>query len=143
LGVLSLVWDNRFIELAKLVASWSKDPSTQVGSVLTRDKSVVSLGFNGFPAGINDDTRLNNRELKYKMIIHAEINAMLSAKQPLSGCTLYVWPFMPCSNCMAAIIQAGIRRVVSVKNTNERWRESFELTKAMCKESGVKLVLYE
>lgn len=64
-------WDRRFLELAKQVSTWSKDPSTKVGAVLVNeDKHVVGMGFNGFPVGVADtEERLNNRELKYKMIV--------------------------------------------------------------------------
>ena len=135
-------WDKRFLEMAKLVATWSKDPSTQVGAVITRGKFVVSLGFNGHPRGVIDSPeRLENREVKYRTIIHAEINAILTSKQDLEGCTVYVWPFMPCSQCGAAVVQAGIKRVVTLENKNERWAESFAFTTEMFREAGVELVI--
>jgi dCMP deaminase len=135
-------WDARFLQMAALVATWSKDPSTKVGAVLTRGKFVISLGFNGHPSGIDDsDARLHDREQKYRTIIHAEMNAILSARQPLDGCTLYVVPFMPCSNCGAVIVQAGIKRVVTLENNNERWLESFEITRQIFAEAGVELVI--
>jgi dCMP deaminase len=134
-------WDSRFLELARLVSTWSKDPSTQVGAVITRDKFVVSLGFNGHPKGVIDSAeRLEVREVKYRTIIHAEINAILTAKQDLEGCTIYLWPFMPCSQCGAAIVQAGIKRVVAPKSDNDRWAESFKFTTEMFGEAGVELV---
>jgi len=136
-------WDSRFLELAKLVSTWSKDPSTQVGAVITRDKFVVSLGFNGHPKGVADSVdRLENREVKYRTIIHAEINAILTAKQDLEGCTIYLWPFMPCSQCGAAIVQAGIKRVVAPPSDNDRWAESFKFTTEMFSEAGVELVIH-
>ena len=135
-------WDARFLQMAALVSTWSKDPSTQVGAVITRGKFVVSLGFNGHPAGIEDSAaRLHNREQKYRTIIHAEMNAILSARQPLDGCTLYVVPFMPCSNCGAVIVQAGIKRVVTLENNNERWIESFEITRSIFAEAGIELII--
>ncbi|HUY94896.1 MAG TPA: dCMP deaminase family protein [Terracidiphilus sp.] len=135
-------WDHRFLDMAALVSTWSKDPSTKVGAVITRGKFVVSLGFNGHPAGVEDSAaRLENRETKYKTIIHAELNAILSARQPLEGCTLYVVPFMPCSNCGAVIVQAGIKRVVTLENNNERWAESFEITRTIFAEAGIDLVI--
>ena len=58
-------WDVRFLELAKQIASWSKDPSTQVGCVVVGpDREIRSTGFNGLPRGIEDsEERLNNREM--------------------------------------------------------------------------------
>jgi dCMP deaminase len=135
-------WDARFLEMAILVSKWSKDPSTKVGAVITRGKFVVSLGFNGHPAGVADSAdRLEIRENKYRTIIHAEINAILSAGKPLQGCTLYVWPFMPCSQCASIIIQSGIRRVVTVPSDSERWAESFQCTEQLFREAGVELVM--
>lgn len=135
-------WDSRFLEMAMLVSKWSKDPSTKVGAVIADGKFVVSLGFNGHPSGVADSAeRLENREVKYRTIIHAEINAILSAGKPLRGCTLYVWPFMPCSQCASIIIQSGIRRVVTVPSDSERWAESFRCTEELFREAGVKLVM--
>lgn len=135
-------WDRRFLDMAALVSTWSKDPSTKVGAVITRGKFVVSLGFNGHPSGVEDSiARLHDREMKYKTIIHAELNAILSAHQPLAGCTLYVVPFMPCSNCGAVIVQAGIKRVVTFENNNERWAESFEITRTIFAEAGIDLII--
>jgi dCMP deaminase len=135
-------WDSRFLEMARLVSTWSKDPSTQVGAVITRGQFVVSLGFNGHPKGVADTPdRLENREAKYRTIIHAEMNAILTAKQDLEGCTIYVWPFMPCSQCGSAVVQAGIKRVVAPKSDNDRWAESFAFTTEIFHEAGVELVI--
>lgn len=59
-------WDRRFLELATLVASWSKDPSTKTGAVIIGpDRSVISTGFNGFPREMPDDPKLyEDREKK-------------------------------------------------------------------------------
>ena len=137
-------WDYRFLSMAELISTWSKDPSTKVGAVIVdEDRRIVSLGYNGFPFGISDDNRLDNREIKYKMVIHAECNALLFASEPPVGCTIYTHPFMPCPKCAGMIIQSGIRRVVSYKNTNERWSEDFLLSMKMFMEAGIKLLEYE
>ncbi len=133
-------WDYKFLDLAGFVSKWSRDPSTKVGSVITdNDNRIVSIGYNGFPKGIKDDGRLKDRNLKYDMIVHAEVNALLFANTSVEGCTIYTWPFMPCSRCAALVIQSGIKKVVSVKNKDNRWDENFELSKKMFLESGVKL----
>lgn len=139
-------WDKRYLALSKEISSWSKDPSTKVGSIIVDpiDNYIISTGYNGFPIGVDDtEDRLNNREIKYKIIIHGERNALLRAHRPLKGCTLYVWPFMPCSVCAGMIIQSGIKRVVSVYNDNGRWTDDFELSKEIFKESSVELVLMD
>jgi dCMP deaminase len=132
-------WDHRFMAMARLVASWSKDPSSQVGAVITRGKFVVSVGFNGLPQGIADTAeRLENREIKYPIILHAEVNAVLSAHQDTRGCTLYATPYMPCPQCAAVIVQAGIARIVYSPSDNERWGRS-PLSEAMFHEAGIEL----
>ena len=134
-------WDKRFLELAKLVGSWSKDPSTQVGAVIVDDDHVVvSLGYNGFPRGVEDsEERLFDREKKYDIIVHAEVNALAFATRPVKGCTLYTWPFEPCSRCAGLIIQSGIKRVVSVVQNDERWKKNFMIARQLFHESGITL----
>ena len=107
-------WDERFLQLATTVAGWSKDPSTKVGAVIADDKHVVSLGFNGFPPSTEDKKEwLNDRPTKYSLVIHAEVNAILNARRPVNGLTLYVAPLSPCAECAKLIAASGIRRVVS------------------------------
>ena len=78
-------WDKRFLEMAKLVASWSKDPSTQVGAVAVRNRTVIAQGYNGLPRGMKDThDRLTVRTLKIKRIVHAEMNAIYNAAENLS-----------------------------------------------------------
>lgn len=132
-------WDRRFMEMARLVASWSKDPSSQVGAVITRGKFVISVGFNGFPQGIADTSeRLENREIKYPTILHAEVNAILSARQDIRGCTLYVTPYMPCPQCAAMVVQSGITRIVFTPSAHERWGKPV-LSESMFQEAGLEL----
>lgn len=134
-------WDLRFLQLAKHISSWSKDPSTKVGAVIVDpNRRIVSTGYNGFPRNVNDDSRYDNRELKYEMIIHAEVNAILFADRNLNGCTLYTYPLMPCSRCASIVIQSGIKRVVSIENIDVRWKASFNLSKNMFNESNVELI---
>lgn len=138
-------WDKRFLELAAHVSSWSKDPSTQVGCVITDDdKKVVALGYNGFPKGIDDsDERLNHRETKYKYVVHSEPNAIANANGSVRGCTVYTYPFAPCSECMKILITNGIKRIVYPAASDElraRWGESLDFASGMAKEAGVELV---
>jgi dCMP deaminase len=138
-------WELRYLEMAKLVSTWSKDPSTKVGSVIVdSDNTVISVGFNSLPRRIQDtDQRLNNRDIKLKMIIHAEINAIITAKRPLTGATIYTYPFMSCSQCAGMIIQSGICRHISYKTNNERWKDSFDLALEMFDEARVIVNLLE
>ena len=109
-------WDKRFLELAFLIADWSKDPSTKVGCIIVgEDREIRSTGFNGFPRGIEDsDERYTNRDLKYPLICHAEENAIMHAARigvSLKNCRAYVtWP--PCTRCTRSLIQAGVEEVI-------------------------------
>lgn len=141
-------WDKKFLDQAKLNASWSKDPSTGVGSVIVRpNNKAASQGFNGFPSKIPDDPEwLNDRAIKYKVTIHAELNAILSANEDLDGYTIYVYPFMPCESCALSIIQKGITRVVSIKPPEDklvRWKESFDFAQELFDKAGVEVVIYD
>ncbi|MAZ23781.1 MAG: dCMP deaminase family protein [Candidatus Thermoplasmatota archaeon] len=138
-------WDNRFIELAKHISTWSKDPSTKVGCVVVgEDREIRSTGFNGFPRGIEDDSsRLSDRSQKYPLICHAEENAIMHAARigvSLKGSMAYVtWP--PCSRCTRSLIQAGIEEVVFPADLSipERWNEDFDIAMSMMKEAGVRV----
>lgn len=136
-------WHSRFVDLAKHISEWSKDPSTKVGAVIVDEKRrIISTGYNGFSIGVEDtDDRLYNRDIKYEMIVHGEINAIVFARQDLTNTTLYTYPFMPCSRCASIVIQSGIKTVVAPENHNPRWTESFALSTKLFNESNVKLIL--
>lgn len=137
-------WDKKFLDMAEMVSLWSKDPSTKVGAVIVdKNNRLVSVGYNGFPRGIPDDERLRQRDKKYDIIVHAEMNAILFANVPIQGFTLYTYPFEPCSRCASVIIQTGISRVVSLSNKEDRWEANFEISRNLFKEAGVKLEYYE
>lgn len=135
-------WDQWFLGLAEEVSLRSRDPSTKCGAVIVRpDMTMAAFGYNGFPRGIEDKPELyENREEKYKRVIHCEMNAILSAREPLHGYTLYVWPFLTCEYCAKHVIQAGIKRVVAPPATDDqltRWGESFKLALSFYEEAGV------
>ena len=139
-------WDKRFLGLAEYISGWGKDPSTKVGAAIyDKDYRVVSIGFNGFPKGIADEPeRLNNRDVKKQIVVHAETNAILFANRNLSGCSLATWPFQPCSRCAVMIIQSGITRCVSPPmpdHLKERWGKDMDLAAQLFKEAGVILEL--
>lgn len=141
----SKTWDERFLALAHQVGSWSKDPSTQVGTVIVRpDRTVVSVGYNGFPRGTDDYHQLlDDRATKLKRTVHAEVNAILTSRERLDGCTLYLTPLHPCATCAGIIVQSGIKRVVArmAKAPHPDWVEDFKAASRMFKEAGVDVVL--
>lgn len=134
-------WAKRFIQMAELVASWSKDPSTQVGAVITENNRIVSLGFNGYPQGISDNAGTDTREVKLLKTLHAEENAILFANRDLKGCEIWVTHF-PCPNCAAKIIQTGITVVHSPAQSDDflsRWGDKIKISEDMFAQAGVKV----
>ena len=111
-------WDEYFMGVAQLSGMRSKDPNTQVGAcIVSSDNKILSMGYNGFPAGCSDEEfpwAKEGAELdtKYPFVTHGELNAILNYRGgSLEGAKLYVSLF-PCNECAKAIIQAGIRKVV-------------------------------
>ena len=130
-----LSWDDYFMAMAFLTAQRSKDPNTQVGAcIVSRDKLILALGYNGFPRGCSDDclpwsrhaatsdstshgtTPSSLLHTKYAYVCHAEVNAILNkCSANVKDATLYVALF-PCNECAKMIIQAGIEEVVYLQN---------------------------
>ena len=141
--ILSNKWDKRFLEMAKLVASWSKDPSTQVGAIAVRNRNVIAQGYNGFPRGVDDnEIYYANRAIKYKRIVHAEMNAIYNAAEngvSLKDSTIYVIGLPICHDCAKGLIQAGISRVVTPQQEiPENWKDSVSSSQSMFDEVGIK-----
>ena len=112
-------WDEYFMGVAILSGMRSKDPSTQVGAcIVSQDNKILSMGYNGFPNGCDDDLFPWNRDgddpvnNKYFYSTHSELNAILNYRGgSLEGAKLYVSLF-PCNECAKAIIQCGIKTIV-------------------------------
>lgn len=138
-----LNWDEYFMGLAHLSALRSKDPSTQVGAcIVSNDKKVIGIGYNGLPRGCDDDLFPWGREgdfleTKYPFVVHAELNAILNSNADLRGCSLYVSLF-PCNECAKAIIQSGIRRIV-YESDKYADTDSVIASKKMLHSAGIKL----
>lgn len=133
----------KFLRTAEAIAAiWSKDPSSKVGAVAVgQQPNQVAWGFNGFPPGIADTPeRLNDREQKYKLVRHAEPNAISNAMFPVE--TLYVTRH-PCDRCALEILAARtIREVYYVIHDDfeTRWADSCAQSRAYLEEGGVKLI---
>jgi len=146
-------WDQHFLDLALANALMSKDPSTKVGAVIVGpDREIRSAGFNGLPRGVADTPeRLNDRDTKLKLIVHAEMNAILNAARigvSVKGCTLYlaatdssglVWGGPPCTRCTVETIQSGITSIVShpFKNVPSRWVDDIKIARSLLEEVGI------
>lgn len=141
-------WDKRMLGLAKHIASWSKDPSTQTGAVIAdANRRIISVGYNGLPKGVKDlPERYNNRELKLSIIVHCERSAIIFAKRDLSNCILYTWPFMSCAACAGMVIQADITHCIAPsipEDKKARWAKDMELASTLFDEAGVKLTILD
>ncbi|MEJ2403785.1 MAG: dCMP deaminase family protein [Candidatus Thiodiazotropha sp.] len=139
-------WDTRFLGLAAYISAWSKDPSSQVGAVITDGNRIISLGYNGFAAGVEDKPeRLSDRGCKLNLTIHAEENAMIFAKRDLSGCTVYV-THPPCPRCASKLIQEEVARIVTVTPSEDflsRWADDLKLSNEMYREAGIEVTYYD
>ena len=141
-------WHVRFLRLAQEVATWSKDPSTTVGCILVKNRRVVSTGYNGFPKNISDSfDRLMDREQKYEITVHAEVNAITTAA--LHGvsterCSAYI-TFHPCSRCAAVLINAGIESVFvsGASVIPDRWLQNFIVAGNLLAEAGVQYAVID
>lgn len=138
------IWDKRFLNIAKEISTWSKDPSRKIGAVLVKHNQILGTGYNGFPKGIKDDERLNQKD-KNKYIIHAELNAILNALKygiPLKDSTIYVYGLPICSECAKHLIQVQVKKVVTKYNEIGTWKESTDLAKEMFKEVNIDYIEY-
>lgn len=147
-------WDHRFLGLAVVIASWSKDPSTQVAAIAVNEKrNILATGYNGFPRRILDlPERYSSRELKYKYVLHAEQNLISNATAngiSLSDSIVYIVGLPPCERCALELIQADIKEVVILKSMliphievdQSDWGESWKFSVSLFREASVGIVV--
>lgn len=140
-------WDEYFMGIALLSGQRSKDPNTQVGACIVKEKKIIGIGYNGLPIGCDDDEYPWDKEgdflnTKYPYIVHAELNAILnSIKSDLKGATIYVGLF-PCNECAKAIIQSGIKHIIYL---SDKYGDSdiFLASKRLLNSAGVKFTQLE
>lgn len=145
-------WDKRFMELAETVAGWTScaREGRAVGAVITKNKRILTTGYNGAPSGI-----FNCRDKGYCMrdklgipsgtqhekcfAVHAEQNAIIQAAKlgvSVEGATLYC-THQPCTICTKMIINSGISRIVY------KYPYPDEFAQQLLKEAGLEVVRYE
>jgi len=141
---ISSAWDKKFLELAKHISTWSKDPSKKIGAVAVgQNRNILATGYNGFPKGIQDtEERLNDRETKYELVVHAEMNCIYNAVEngvSLKGAHLYVYGLPICHECAKGVVQVGIGRVIveDALCAEQRWSDSFAKSKRIFYEGNV------
>jgi dCMP deaminase len=134
-------WDEYFMRLAELVSSRATCDRLQVGAILVRDKMVISSGYNGSPRKTDQCDQVGHRMINGHCVrtVHAEANAVIQAAYhgiSTKGTTLYT-RYFPCENCVKALINAGVEKIV--------YRENYKnidhpFTKEILKQARVKLV---
>lgn len=154
--------------IAELASKRSKDPSTRHGSCIVRDNKVLSIGYNGLPRGLNDMGIQNSlthiddvlickskeacydyweKPQKYEFSVHSEENAILNAKQDLTGATIYLFSekgYYPCSTCARMIVQSGISEVVMKTATKEDTdKYNWDFTRHMFYHAKIKIRILE
>jgi len=135
-------WTVRMMYLAQVISTWSKDSDHQVGAVIVDDRNrVLAHGYNGPPPGVIDDGM--DRESETLRTLHAELNAILNARGSLRGSIMYIFPFGPCAQCSAAIIQKGIKRVIYFDDAFlGKWDRSQKEGILLLREAGVEIYNY-
>lgn len=137
-------WTERHMALARLISLSSKDPTRKVGAIIVdHERRLVGSGYNGFPRGVNDHAmRYSDKMIKSKLVVHAEVNAILNSTiRLLTSCTMYTTSF-PCSECAKIIVQSGLSRVITASRAglSQRWIDDAYWTVAMFDEASVELV---
>lgn len=143
-------WHSRYLQLARYVSTWSKDP-TKIGAVAVgRYGQVLSQGYNGFPRGVIDaPSRMKDKPTKYLYTVHAEMNMICNANLnsvSLEGSYVYVIGIPPCCDCAKCLIQVKVDTVVLDRphdNLHEPWKTSWDLSQNMFSEAGVKVHIIE
>lgn len=137
-----LTWDEYFMGIAFLSSQRSKDPNTQVGACIVKEKKIIGIGYNGFPNGSSDDEISWGKEgsfleTKYAYVVHAELNAILNSTKNLKGSTIYVTHF-PCNECAKSIIQSGIEEIVYYSDKHKE-KDSSKASRIMINNAGIKI----
>lgn len=137
-------WHKRFLNLARCIAEWSKDPNTKVGAVAVgSSKQILETGFNGLPRGVQDLSERMERPAKYIWTAHAEENLVAhAARKQLEGSTVYV-THLCCNACARMLINAGVAKVVVGDGMTSMPLEQFEAAVVMFNEAGVQLEVTE
>jgi dCMP deaminase len=141
----------KYFKLVRFMAElFSKDPAKKVGCLLLAPHSlqILSLGYNGFARGV-DETKKERweRPIKYSFVEHAERNCLYNACR--SGVStdgsIAVITLFPCCDCCRALIQSGIKTIITLKPdyNHPRWGEDFKLSGVMFEEANVDVMFLE
>lgn len=136
-------WDEYFMMAAKLAGTMGTCLKRRVGTVVVKNKRIVSTGFNGSPPGLPHCTEVGCLIIEgegdnvCQRILHSEHNAVLQNSGALEGATLYA-SYVPCLNCMKTIISAKIKEVVYEYEHPQR-KEKYEIARQFARDAGITL----
>lgn len=144
-------WDEYFLDVMRAISKRATCDRGRSGCVIAKDKQILSTGYVGSPAGLphcddvghlyKDVLHEDGHVSKHCMrTVHAEMNAIVNAAKrgvSIDNATIYC-SMTPCRACAMAIINGGIKRVVSVR----KYQEGKE-TEAIFAEAGIKLEFIE
>ena len=111
-----LRYDIAYLKMAEEWSKLSHCKRKQVGSLIVKDKMIISDGYNGTPTGFENFCEDEEGYTKW-YVLHAEANAIAKVSgstQSTKGSTLYI-TLSPCRECSKLIFQSGITRVVYSK----------------------------
>ena len=140
-------WDEYFLQLADMIGSRGTCDRGRAGVIIVKDKRILSSGYVGSPVGLphcdevghemHTVTQADGTVSRHCIrTAHAELNAIANAARvgvPVEGATIYC-KMVPCYTCAKTIINAGIKRVVALKDYH-----ATEQSKDVFKKAGVKL----
>lgn len=139
-------WAWRYMKMADLVATWSKDPDRQVGAIAVGNKGqILSQGYNGFPRKIEDNERLQSRD-KLKFMVHAEANLVYNTMHnggSLLDSSIFISGLPPCLDCSKSLIQVGVKDIYvqsqHLKEVSQNWVENLEESRLLLQEAKIGL----
>ncbi len=132
-------WDELWMNMAELVSQRSKDPNTQVGAVVVSpDNKRIAVGYNGFPADMEETEERWKSPVKYDYVVHAEMNALSHANTDVTGWTLYI-TYPPCNRCAPIVINSGIKRILYSSLPNNQSVFDFKHTFSLYREMDVEV----
>jgi len=142
-------WDEYFMSIAELAATRSTCLRRQVGSVIVKDKKILTTGYNGAPSGLKHclDIGCLREELdipsgeRHELCraTHAEQNAIVQAALfgvSIKDATVYSTTH-PCILCTKLIINAGIKKIVIKDSYPDK------MSREMLKEAGVRIQIFQ
>ena len=141
-------WNKRFMDVSRLVASWSKDKKKKVGAIIVKNNRIIGTGFNGFVKGaLDNDESKHQKPKKNFHVIHAETNSIYNCAEAgvsTKGATIFV-TWHPCSSCVNAIIQSGIIKLICPEPdfTNKSYADSFKEAQEILKDAKVEVIYYK